>query len=372
MAMKKIEGFECLETADLAGGAYGAFSNVQPVGSMTATIEETGGSNGGKCLRVLPGAATYDELAYSIQGKAIGTGVSSGNTVIVGFHVKFNTLHEAVNNLSFFAIQSDAGTADTKYNLILALNTTYNIVPCYSSGGGTFVSYGAASSTVVVPGVWYYIEVKFTSHNSTGSIYVAINGTTEITLTGKDTLLNDSGVASAVFGATLPLTTVPSVDFDNIYIADTTGTLNNDFIGPVQVVRLDPNGNGNSSQFVGDDADSTNNYLHVDDSGAPDDDTSYVESYTTGNKDTYSFENLPSYVSSVHAVAVKVIGKKNDPSASDLKVVSRSSGTEADSANIGLDDNYQLRYGIFETDPNTSAAWAASAVDAAEFGIKVA
>jgi len=140
----------------------------------------------------------------------------------------------------------------------------------------------------------------------------------------------------------------------------------------VQVFTSAPNGNGNSSDFVGSDADSTDNYLLVDDAGAPDDDSTYVESSTPGDKDTYAFGNLPASAATVHAVGVKVIAKKIDVGAPDLIAVARSSTTEDDSPSLGVGTTYIARQGIFEEDPNTSAAWAPAAVDAAEFGIKVA
>ena len=124
--------------------------------------------------------------------------------------------------------------------------------------------------------------------------------------------------------------------------------------------------------FVGSDANSTDNYLLVDDGAAPDEDTTYVESGTTGNKDTYAFTNTPSGITSVSAVVVRVLGKKTTAAAQDLKAVARSVATETDSAAIGLTTAYTMRGAIYEIDPNTSAAWATAAVDAAEFGVKVA
>lgn len=367
MTLLKLESFDWLETADLST-AYGAFSVVQPVGTMTATIQETGGRNGAKCLRIIPGTGADSGNTYNMQGRSFGTGVAGGGTVIVGFAVKFNTLQES-GNLVFAGIESDAGTGDNRYNVVLALNASYNLVAGHSISG-TVSSYGAASATVFTAGMWYYVELKFVSHGSTGAVTVRINGVQEIALTNLDTLKLDNGVGSLVLGANIPQTTLPSVDFDDIYIADTNGSVNNNFLGDRQVALLTPTANGNSSQFVGSDADSTDNYLLVDDGAAPDDDTTYVESSTNGNKDTYGFSNLPSYASEVLGVGVKIIAKKVDPGARDAKAVARSSTTETDSAALGFSDSYTARQGIFEQDPNTTTTWTVSGVNAAEFGLK--
>jgi len=369
VALKLVEGFDWLETADLPG-AYSAFSDVQPVGTMTQTIQT--GRNGDKCLRIVPGTATNDETPNNIQGKSFSSGLAGGSTIIVGFAIKVNTFNES-GFAVFAGILSASGTGDSQYNILLAINSSKQIVPGFRSGGAfTNFSGVGATSTVLVAGNWYYVELKFFSHNSTGTIEICINGVSELAATGKDTLLNDNGVTALVIGSTIPVTTVPSIDFDDLYIADTSGSVNNDFLGDVQVKQLIPTGNGNSSQFVGSDADSTDNYLLVDDDGVPDDDSTYVESPTTTNKDTYAYENLPAAVVTVKAVCVKVLGKKVDVGAADLKTVARSNGTEADSAAIGMTTSYTAKAGIFEVDPDTSAAWLPAAVDAAEFGIKVA
>ena len=66
--------------------------------------------------------------------------------------------------------------------------------------------------------------------------------------------------------------TTANYDYDDLYICDGTtvpGEPVNDFLGDVRVDTLYPNGNGNSSQWVGQDANSTDNYLNVDDTLLP-------------------------------------------------------------------------------------------------------
>ena len=373
MTMKLTESFDWLETADLPG-AYSAFGHVQPTGTMTATIQESGGRNGGKCLRIIPGSSGTSYLVYNLQGKSFPTGVAGGNTVVCHFAVKVNTFHDAGLNLPFAAIASDGGNGDSLYNLILFFNSAHQITIGYSSGGSLAnTRFQGTSSTVVLTGVWVHVAIKFKSSNTVGTIEVQINGVTEIgPLSSKDTLDFDSGVSALVLGATIPSSTVPSLDFDDIIICDTTGSFNNDFLGDCILSILKPNGNGNTSNMVGSDANSTDNYLLVDDGPAPDDDTTYVESGTVGNKDTYTYENTPAGIATIKCVTVKTLAKKVTAGAQDLKAVARSNTTETDSGALGFTTAYTARSAFYETDPDTAAAWGTTAFNAAEFGVKVA
>jgi hypothetical protein len=371
MTLKLTEGFDWLESADLPD-AFGAFVNIQPTGTMTQTIVT--GANGDGAIRIVPGTGSNKERVYNIQGKSFSSGISGGNTIICGFRVKFNTFQES-GNLVIAGITSTAGTTDDLYNIVLAVNSSKNLIIGYSSSGGVFTTtnFSGTSAMSFMTGVWYYIEIKFLAHNSTGTIEVHINGTTQIgPLTGKDTLILDNGVSALVLGANIPVSTIPSLDFDDVYIADTTGSLNNNFLGDIQVKMRKPNGNGNTNQFTGSDANSTDNYLLVDDGAVPDEDTTYTEDSVSGNKDLYAYENSPAGTATIFAVNVKTLAKKTTAGAADFKAVARSNVTETDSGVLGLTTSYLMKPAIYETDPNTAAAWGTSGFDSAQFGVKVA
>ncbi|TFH57999.1 MAG: hypothetical protein E4G91_09895, partial [Candidatus Zixiibacteriota bacterium] len=121
MTLLLTEGFDWLETADLPA-AYGAFSIFQPLGTMTDTIEETGGRNGQKSLKIIPGTASNDGVTYNMQGYAFPTSVSAGATLIAAFAVKFTA---AVSDapLTFAAISSLTGVDASKFNLLLQRTT---------------------------------------------------------------------------------------------------------------------------------------------------------------------------------------------------------------------------------------------------------
>jgi hypothetical protein len=247
-------------------------------------------------------------------------------------------------------------------HIAVVINTSGGVTLQYGATSGT--SYGTASVTLAI-GIWYYFELQFKINNTTGSIILYVNGVQVYSFSGDTNRI--TGLTAVAIGVGPGTVTVL---FDDVYVLDSTGSVNTTFLGDCQVQTLSPNGNGTTSQFVGSDADSTDNYLLVDDDTAPDDDTTYVESATSGNKDTYAYEATSS-LGTIHGVGVTTLGKKVDAGAADMYAIARSGTTEGDSAALGMSTSYTAQQAIYETNPDTAAAWTAGGIDAAEFGVKV-
>jgi hypothetical protein len=160
------------------------------------------------------------------------------------------------------------------------------------------------------------------------------------------------------------------MQFDDIYICDGTGGVNDDFLGDVKVVSLLPDGNGTTSQFTGSDADSTDNFLHVDETDT-DDDTSYVESSTAGHIDLYTFDNLAS-ADTVHAVQVNNVVKKDDAGSRTVRAVTRPVATNffGDSKSPS-NGSYTNETHVYDVSPETSIAWTESEINGTEFGVEI-
>jgi len=234
-------------------------------------------------------------------------------------------------------------------------------------GDGTVLGTG---TTILTSGIWYFIELKATINDSTGSAAVKVNGVTEVTVSGVDTR-NGGSAATAdrvIFfsngsvGGTFRL--------DDVYICDGTGSApTNDFLGDCRVQALFPNGDGNSSQLVGSDGNSVNNSLLVDET-TPNGDTDYVEGANVGDKDTYAYGNLTPTSGTVYGVQPNLYARKTDAGTRSIASVARLSGTEVDSAAAALSTSYLYYRDIRETKPG-GGAWSIADVNNAEFGVKV-
>lgn len=235
---------------------------------------------------------------------------------------------------------------------------------------GTLLGTG---TTVLSTSTYYYIEFKCNISDTVGAPVIRINGVAEtmtwVTGTASTQDTRNAGNATAdtiTIGGSTGLST--TFDVCDLYVCDTAGSTNNDFLGDVRVEAIFPSGNGTTSNLVGSDGNSTDNYLLVDET-APDT-ADYVESSTVTDKDTYAFGNLTSTSGSVYGVQVLPYAAKTDAGVRSIVSVARLSGTEVDGATKTLSTTPTYYPDIRETKPG-GGAWSISDVNSAEFGVKV-
>jgi len=213
---------------------------------------------------------------------------------------------------------------------------------------------------------WHYIEVKVVVHDTAGSYEIRVDGVTVLSDTNVDTRGGDEDSEIVQFKPQ-----VVNQELDDIYICDTDGTTNNDFLGQVVIEGIFPSADGDASGWTP--ASGTDNSAMVDDI-PPDDDTSYVESNTQGDEDLYDYADLSTITTEpILGLQVNTDVRMNEfPGDFDLYQPVKSGSTTSDGqpANIAT-DNYEVATRILETDPDTSSAWTASGVNGTQFGIKV-
>lgn len=137
----------------------------------------------------------------------------------------------------------------------------------------------------------------------------------------------------------------------------------------VEVLR--PNGNGVSSDFVGSDGDSTNNFELIDE--ATPSATDYVGTALTGKADFYTLTDLGATVSEVFAVKPQFYGMASDAgTAPDTDVVFRESGGATSSlplSGLSAVTMAPIKNGIKNAKPS-GGAWSKSVVDAMQLGLQ--
>ena len=90
-----------------------------------------------------------------------------------------------------------------------------------------------------------------------------------------------------------------------------------------------------------------------------------------GDVDTYGFGDLGSTPSTIDAVQLTAFAEKTDAAARSIALQAKSGATTSDGGNFSLAATYGKFERLLTTDPNTSAAWGASAVNALQGGPKV-
>lgn len=281
----------------------------------------------------------------------------------------FTAASEIVSGIAF---NTDSGAAQMSF--WGDTNATQHITVMYTSAGNIEVRRGNTGGTLLATAstglvhltTWNYLEARVTINDSTGTVKIRMNGATTdlISFTGdtKNGGTNTTIDAVRVGGAS-------QARFCDWYILNTSGSLNNSWLGDVRIYPLAPTGNGNYSQFVGSDGNSTDNYLLVDEQ--PYSASDYVGAATSGDRDTYAMTDLPSGVTAVYATQECSLALKSDAGAKTLKQSLRISGTDFETSATALGTSVGALYSLRETNPNTTAAWTASEVNGTESGVRV-
>jgi hypothetical protein len=218
-------------------------------------------------------------------------------------------------------------------------------------------------------GVWAYVEVKVTVHNSTGTVDVRINGVSALSLTGQNT--RGTGSSDAWNNVNIGFMTqtasvIHTCEVDDLVVMDGSGSLNNSFLGDVTVSAIYPSGAGTTSGWT---PSAGSNYACCNEA-LIDDDTSYVSATTLTTKDLYAFTDAPTGAN-IKAVQLCIGVRKGAEGPGQLTPVVRSNSIDYDQTAFGDGGtSYSFLRTVVEADPNTSAAWAEAAFNAAQFGFK--
>lgn len=310
------------------------------------------GQNGLPGLRCSIGANSSCNLGYA-----------SLTHIIVGFAYTFTELSAEAPFIQFHL---------TSGNPIFELRAGIDGSVVAVEAAGTDVEIGRSTSGYLNVNTPVYVEVRVLFSTTVGEVEVRLNGdpTPVLNLTNVDT-----GSSSSTYFQLFHNPVNGVQVWSAPYVLEVDATAPNDFLGHLRYAALDPVGNGNSSQLVGSDSNSTDNYLLVDDGAAGmtnDGGTTYVQSSTPGEQDTYTLEDMPTPALSVVAVVPVLIAAKSDAGTRSIKPVVRSGGTDYDGDEAFLGLSYAAFPSIMLEDPDTAAPWADAGINAIELGVKVA
>lgn len=233
----------------------------------------------------------------------------------------------------------------------------------------------ATSSTTLTLNTWYYVEIKATIHDSTGSYEVHVDESVfgGLSASGVDTRNGGTGQWDRV--SIIGATGTTDHDFDDFYVCDGSGSANNDFLGDSKVQTLLPQTDATAAGSNADFTPSTgSDHGALVDEASPNGDTDYNSSSNAGDIDTYNYPSM-SLTGTIRGVQVVPYAEKTDAGARTVSVVARVGGTDyVHSTAFALTTSYKHYAGpaqIFEENPNSSSAWLAADVNGAEFGLEV-
>lgn len=240
-----------------------------------------------------------------------------------------------------------------------------------STGKLKAVEYGAPSTvyftggTNVCDGQWHWIELWVTLQTSaTGALQAWVDGVSQGSASSVATLSSTSFLPLPSIGINTSANT-NTHNFDDFIVWDNTGTtFNSAPLGPQRISTLNPNADGDLTQFTPSVAGS--HYSCVNGGyGA----TTYVSDTSTGNVDLYKYPSLAYSPPSVLAVVANYWGQDPGTVSANLIAKLKTGGTVATGSTFALSlGANKLFQNPFYTDAG-SAAWTATSVNAMQVGV---
>lgn len=283
------------------------------------------------------------------------------STSAKGQAVAINVASLAVTPIFVFNESSGSIT-----HVTVGFDATGRVAAWLGTTSGTLL--GTSTGVIASPGSFVHIEAKVTVNNTTGAVEVRANESAVLTLSGIDTQNGGTGVIDQVGLSASPNPAPLFTVFDDYVVWNTSGSVNNDFLGDVRVGYSAANvaGTHTDGTATGD----ATLLACVDDIGY-DGDATYINFDNTALPKAASFgvEDAPTNATAILAVAPIAIVRKDDAGTDNGRLLLISGATEEDGgSDIAATSGYKLLIRIDETDPHTTLAWTISNFNAIEVG----
>lgn len=334
MALRFIDGMQHYSLPSQLGVKYASFTN-----SNMATMSGRRSST--------------TALLMKSSGDSFTATIDNQQTWIVGFALNLIGGSESNPVLQIL----DSGGSN---QLCVNITNGNTIQLLRGASTGTVL---AVSTNALPINSWNYIEVKFKVASTGGTFEVRVNETVWVTYSGNTQNTGNANAASFQFKGRFAQNA-----FMDIYICDSNGSSNNSYLGDCRVDTVRPTGAGTYAQLTP--QGNANNYANVNET-TPDNDTTYNVSGTAGAQDSFVFGALTSITGSIFGVQANIDADKDDAGARTVAATTRVGSTDYAGSTQSVSTTYHVYTQIWEQNPNTSAIWTASAINASEFGYKV-
>lgn len=360
MALLWIDGFDhygTLPTTNIAASVVGAYET----SSVTWTFLTTMPTLGSGCIAIGPNNTAWTASVAPVY-RALPSVYTTG-TIGIGFHF-VTTSFGSTNLWSMLGFCSSTNVL--LYHIAVA--SAGNLELRSGTGTGTLV---ATSTQQIAINTLYHIEAEIVIAGSLGgSIQVRVNGQTWINATGITT--NGTGINKVGFchaqrsGATAGIS--GSRYYDNLYIYDATGSVNNTWLGERNVFTLRPDADTADADWAL--STGTDGYDLLDDT-PPAPLTNYIESTIAGDLSVFGVEDLPSTQVSIIGVQVVAQALKTGTADTEIEIGVVSDGVTSASAGIPLTQDSSRYFSfIVENDPNTAAPWLPADANAVQLSVE--
>lgn len=358
---------------------------------------------GGAELQSVTGAVEF--TAITTSGPAIETTIKRGGSAAwrinnASASEGFRHVHTSTQAEFYFRFYVYIVTMPTNTRFIggFSQTGTYKVGVRLTSGGLLQLynqedsAQVGSNSSALSTGTWYRIEIKC---NSTTLASTVVEANAYIDDPSASSFWNPSGTIDITANPNCVRCGTDSSDatldyvVDDLAVNDTSSPGPTSWVGHGYVIHMYPNGNGDNSGWTGSDGNQTDNYLLVNE--FPPNDTSYVQSNTSGQIDDYNLDAAPAAMASgdtINNVMVGVRAAVENATGADpdiaLRYKAAASGTVSESANLDVNsvtfsspvmppqtppDTYRL---VVYTKPGTSDPITKADLDTSQIGVREA
>lgn len=234
-----------------------------------------------------------------------------------------------------------------------------------SSSGGTLL---LETDPCITYGAWNHVEYKIRFHNTDGYCHIRVNETPVTISSGSATSIDTVNTATAECAIIrYVLDSSPRKAIDDLFIWDTSGSLNNDFLGDRKVVTLNPNDNTSVNEWTETGAASPVQAINTTNDG----DTSYITaSDSVPVTSEFELANPDGSVGAIAGLMSVVVARKVESGTAIISpqmVVSSSSTSDGDHS---ISDEYTYYHTVHETNPATGLPWSPAALASARLRLR--
>ena len=215
---------------------------------------------------------------------------------------------------------------------------------------------------------WHYVELQVTQGSGNGVLSVRLNGVLAIQMNAQDTIQGGGQLLTTFLGA-IPGQSCPlTLDVDDFYIADTSGTINNTFLGDVRVDALKPQADGSLNQWT-----VTPSGTAAWEAVSDEDEATNISAPNIGLRQSFDVEPLPVMATpAIFGVQLTLLARKTDAGLGKVKGLVVSGAQTTVSPEVILQEQQAWQCALFERNPNGNVQWTEAAFNAAEFGVESA
>ncbi|MFA5758223.1 MAG: hypothetical protein WC942_02460 [Clostridia bacterium] len=345
MALLHLEGFGGAGTTAARMKEY--LGRRYELGASTTYIYNYPGALSGQCLRI-----GYNNNSVSMI-------IPDTQTIVVGFHYKVDTGLSA--SLRVVSLLTSGGTSQLR----LGKTTDGNLQ--LRRGGSADTILGTTVGLGLNTVDWVYIELKAHIHDSEGFFELRVNNKVVLSDSGINTAYDPGNLSVGRLNiGTQSYPLVYYARYDNIYILDTTGTRNNNFLGPIDISIFRP-ASDYSVEWSRNGGD--NNFSRISETYS-DGDTTYVEATDEDALDLYGYGSL-SNEEDILGITIQTECRDTDGDGYTIIASILSDATSDDSAPQLTTATYFIYSYLSETNPKDSKQWDISTLNNAKIGVKV-